>query len=64
MTQQDFEQHVVDSLARLETNMTSLIGNGKPGRIDRIEAWLWRLGLAVAALAALAFGPQAIALLK
>lgn len=64
MTPQEFEQHVIDSLARLETNMTALIGNGKAGRIDRIESWLWRLGLAVAVLAALSFGPQAIALLK
>lgn len=64
MTQMEFEQHVIDSLARLETNMTSLIGNGKAGRIDKLEAWLMRLAIGMGILAALTLGPSAIALLK
>lgn len=37
MNQQEFQDHVIDTLARLDTNMTSLIGNGQPGRISKIE---------------------------
>jgi hypothetical protein len=37
MTPEDFQSHVVDTLARLDTNMTMLVGNGHPGRVTRIE---------------------------
>lgn len=34
------EQFVIvkESLARLEANMTALVGNGQPGRITKVEA--------------------------
>jgi hypothetical protein len=32
-----FKQRVVDSLARLETHMENLVGNGQPGRVTKIE---------------------------
>ena len=32
-----FQLHVVDSLARLETKMEDLSGNGKPGRVATLE---------------------------
>ncbi|MGH9404395.1 MAG: hypothetical protein ACRD3D_01005 [Terriglobia bacterium] len=38
MTDQAFQEHVIDSLARLETDMRALVGNGQPGRVDKIEA--------------------------
>lgn len=48
MTQDDFQFHVVEALARLDTKMTSLVGNGKPGRVDQLEdkvdnlnKWRW-----------------------
>lgn len=48
MTPDDFQSHVIDSLARLETHMTSLIGNGQPGRVTKLEKavaglvrWKW-----------------------
>lgn len=33
----DFQQRVVDSLARLETHMENLVGNGQPGRVTNLE---------------------------
>lgn len=33
----EFETHVTDSLARLETNLKEILGNGQPGRLQRIE---------------------------
>ena len=40
MTDQEFKDHVTDLLARLDTKMTALVGNGQPGRISQIEAQL------------------------
>jgi len=60
----DFQQHVIDSLARLETNMTSLIGNGKDGRIDKIEDKIFWLIMIVAGLIVAVGGPAALAALK
>lgn len=37
MTQDEFQLHVVDTLARLDTKMTDLVGNGKPGRVKELE---------------------------
>jgi len=33
-----FKMHVMESLGRLEANMTSLCGNGQPGRVSKLEA--------------------------
>jgi hypothetical protein len=33
----DYQTYVLDSLARLETHMESLVGNGQPGRIKIVE---------------------------
>jgi hypothetical protein len=38
LTPDEFQIHVVDSLARLDTKITSLIGNGQPGRVTRLES--------------------------
>lgn len=43
MTQEEFQLHVVDSLARLDTKMTDLAGNGKPGRVALLEKAVKRL---------------------
>ncbi len=37
MEQKDFQLRVIDSLARLETTMESLAGNGQPGRVGKLE---------------------------
>jgi hypothetical protein len=37
MTNDDFQTHVVDALARLDVKMTDLVGNGKPGRVAILE---------------------------
>lgn len=48
MTHDEFQIKVIDSLARLETKMTDLVGNGKPGRVRLLEMavaslnkWRW-----------------------
>lgn len=64
MNREEFEQHVIDALARLETNMHDLVGNGQPGRIDKLESNMLKVMIGLAILAALALGPQAIALFK
>ena len=33
----EYKLHVIDALARLETNMQTLVGNGQPGRIGKLE---------------------------
>jgi len=33
----EFQASVLLSLAKLETNMESLVGNGQPGRMSKIE---------------------------
>jgi hypothetical protein len=43
MTEVEFQIHVVDALARLDTQMKTLVGNGQPGRIDRVEMAVGRL---------------------
>jgi hypothetical protein len=37
MTSDEFQFHVVDALARLDTKMATLVGNGQPGRISILE---------------------------
>jgi hypothetical protein len=37
LTPDEFQTHVVDSLARLDTKMIDLVGNGQPGRITKLE---------------------------
>lgn len=44
----DFQTHVIDMLARLDTKMEDLAGNGKPGRVSKLEdavdslnRWRW-----------------------
>lgn len=56
----DFQRRVVESLARLETHMEDLVGNGQPGRVAKIEGRIEKLykwfyigtgaGLAISAL--------------
>lgn len=53
-----FEQHVVDSLARLETEMSSL--TGPDGRVGKLEATVLRLIIGGVVLAVLALGPVAV----
>lgn len=56
-----FEQHVVDSLARLETSMESLVGNGHPGRVAELERKVLYLIIGGVLLAVAQFGPMAVA---
>lgn len=37
MDQDQFQTHVIDVLARLDENMKSLVGNGQPGRVTKLE---------------------------
>ena len=60
MDHQEFQTKVVDSLARLETHMEDLVGNGKPGRVKELEdqvdglsKWRWFLGGAIIAISAI-----------
>jgi hypothetical protein len=60
MTPEDFQTHVVDMLARLDTKMEDLIGNGKPGRVAKLEdevksinKWRWMIFGIVVALSAI-----------
>lgn len=55
-----FERHVVDSLARLETTMHSLVGNGQPGRIGLLEDKVNRVIYIGIAVAVIVLGPAAI----
>lgn len=48
MEHEEFQTKVVESLARLETHMTSLVGNGQKGRVTKLEEaveslnrWRW-----------------------
>lgn len=59
-----FEQHVTDSLARLETNMKALVGNGQPGRISIIERKVSALIVVAALLAAAILGQHAPAIIS
>lgn len=56
----NFEQHVIDALARLETNMESLVGNGQPGRVSKLETKVSYIIVIGIAAAILLFGPQAV----
>jgi hypothetical protein len=40
MTPEEFQVHVIDTLARLDTKMETLVGNGQPGRVGRLEEQL------------------------
>lgn len=60
MTDEEFKLHVVEALAKLDANMKSLIGNGQPGRIEKLETdvksinrWRWVIGGVVITLSAL-----------
>lgn len=37
MTDLEFRDFMIESVTELKTDMKSLIGNGQPGRIDKIE---------------------------
>lgn len=61
LNQDEFQLHVVSALAELKTQMTSLVGNGQPGRItkmeDKIESLLrarWTMGGAITAVSIVA----------
>lgn len=48
MENKEFETRVTESLARLETHMENLVGNGQPGRVTKLEEkvdslskWRW-----------------------
>jgi hypothetical protein len=48
LSEQEFRLRVVKKLAKLETLLRGLTGNGRPGRIERLEErvrahdrWLW-----------------------
>lgn len=56
----DFESHVVDALARLETTMHSLVGNGQPGRIDILEGKVNKIIYIGIGSAVAIFGPMAV----
>jgi hypothetical protein len=34
---EQFQQHVSEALGRIEATLTSLAGNGQPGRVGRLE---------------------------
>lgn len=60
MEPQEFQLHVIESLARLETNMTTLVGNGQPGRVTKLEdrvdslrRWRWLITGGIIAISAL-----------
>lgn len=53
-----FEQHVVDSLARLETSMDTLTGSA--GRVTKLEDKVFKVIIAVVVLAVLVLGPAAV----
>lgn len=63
MNQEEFQLHVIDVLARLDENMESLVGNGQPGRVtkleDKVEALQkerWYAGGVIAGVSTLAGG--------
>lgn len=60
MNSDDFQTHVIDMLARLDTKMEDLAGNGKPGRVSKLEdaveslnKWRWIIAGGVLGLSAL-----------
>lgn len=60
MDHEEFQTKVVESLARLETNMENLVGNGQPGRVTKLEEevkdlskWRWIIGGVIIAISAL-----------
>ena len=58
-----FERHVVTELAELKTDMKSLVGNGQPGRVGKLESRMLKLIIAVAVLLIWVFGPTVISAL-
>lgn len=63
MTDLQYE-NIITTLSELKTDMKSIVGNGRPGRLDTLEAkvfWIIVYGVAVAVLV---LGPAAFALLK
>lgn len=64
MTDEDFKQHIIAALARLETSMHDIVGNGQPGRLQKLEANVTYIFIALGILGALVLGPSALALLK
>lgn len=59
MTSEQYDK-IVASLSRLETNMESLVGNGQPGRITKIEDKLFYLIVYGVVLGVLTLGPAAV----
>lgn len=43
MTDLEFREHVIGSLAELKADMKTLIGNGQPGRVGKLEAAVAKL---------------------
>jgi len=54
-----FRLHVMESLGELRTDMRSLVGNGQPGRMDKLERRVerhgWYIALAVGGVGVLGF---------
>ena len=59
----NFEAHVIEVLAELQADMKSLVGNGQPGRITKIETNVFRMAILLAVVTALTLGPGLIGLL-
>lgn len=57
---QPFERHVYEALAELRTDMKSLVGNGQPGRVGKLESRMLKITIAVVILLLAVFGPSVI----
>jgi hypothetical protein len=56
-----YEAHTVAELAELKNDVKSLVGNGQPGRVTKLEDKVFKLFIAVAVIAVLILGPAAVA---
>jgi hypothetical protein len=61
MNAEEFQLHVVDKLASLHTKMESLVGNGQPGRIGKLEAAVEELKKARWTIGGLVLGVSTVA---
>jgi hypothetical protein len=55
-----FEQRVIADLAELKTDMKSLVGNGQPGRVTKLEAKVTSIIIALVVIAVAVFGPKSL----
>lgn len=60
MTNDEFQIHVVETLAELKTDMHNLVGNGQPGRVRVLEKkvedlgkWRWLITGGIIAVSAI-----------